>query len=311
MPNEDDRKKGESRNASGSLTDQSPIRVENQIDAHVHRNDAETTNQALVDRIDRSDRWMIGLTAVIAVGGLISAIIFGGQLNVMQGQLDEMKTASRIAENTLLTSQRAYVFINDIDLIYGDDATSKFWQAIPRWENAGNTATFEMTSHINYYNLPSDLPTRFSRCDFDSEHVRLILSGKDKSNVSFMRIVPTAVSAFKSGDSKSRHMKFWGWAKYKDAIDYQNHITRFCWNIESIGGDPGDPNANLRMTHSLCSEGNCTDKECEAEDAANYSIPKTPNGCTLALIPIQPNATPAPSPPTPSDIVPLPRPRKK
>ncbi len=36
-----------------------------------------------------TDIWMISLTALIAVAGVISATIFNKQLSVMQGQLDE------------------------------------------------------------------------------------------------------------------------------------------------------------------------------------------------------------------------------
>jgi hypothetical protein len=57
-------------------------------------NEASEAQQALIDRIDKSDRWMIGLTAVIATAGIVSAIIFGWQLHVMQGQFDEMKSSS-------------------------------------------------------------------------------------------------------------------------------------------------------------------------------------------------------------------------
>ena len=53
------------------------------------------TEQTLVERIDRSDRWMICLTGAIAFCGLISAIIFGWQLTVMQGQLNEMQADQR------------------------------------------------------------------------------------------------------------------------------------------------------------------------------------------------------------------------
>jgi len=218
------------------------------------------------------------------------------------------KEQGDIARDTLLSNQRAYVFINNIDMVYGDDAATKFWQVIPRWENAGNTATYQMSSRINYYSLPTDLPTGFSRCDFDAQETRFVLSSKEKSNVSFMRIDPTTLQNFKIAGSAVRHMKFWGWTKYQDTVAYQDHITRFCWNIESIGGNPSDPNANLRMTHSLCKEGNCTDKECEAEDAANYSIPKTPQGCKLAFIPVSAqNATPIPSPQTPANVPAMPR----
>jgi hypothetical protein len=53
------------------------------------------SEQALVDRIKRSDRWMIWLTAAIAFSGIVSAIIFGRQLGIMQGQLDEMRFEQR------------------------------------------------------------------------------------------------------------------------------------------------------------------------------------------------------------------------
>lgn len=46
-------------------------------------------------RHEKSDRWMIALTALIAVGGIISAIIFFKQLSVMQGQLDAMEADQR------------------------------------------------------------------------------------------------------------------------------------------------------------------------------------------------------------------------
>jgi hypothetical protein len=70
-----------------------------------------------------SEIWMISLTAVIAVAGLIGACIFNNQLGVMQGQLDEMKVAGKqtektanaaqeaadVAKQTLIAAQRAWV----------------------------------------------------------------------------------------------------------------------------------------------------------------------------------------------------------
>jgi hypothetical protein len=61
------------------------------------------TEKDFVDRINRSDRWMIYLTASIAFSGLISAAIFGWQLHVMQGQLTEMKTARISGDQSAIT----------------------------------------------------------------------------------------------------------------------------------------------------------------------------------------------------------------
>jgi hypothetical protein len=73
--------------------------------------------------LTNTDVWMISLTALIAVAGVISATIFNSQLKVMQAQLDEMKSAgedtrkaanaanesARVATRTLIASQRAWI----------------------------------------------------------------------------------------------------------------------------------------------------------------------------------------------------------
>jgi hypothetical protein len=118
------------------------VEVEKKIDPSVHReeneNQAAITNQALVDRINRSDRWMIGLTAVIAAGGIISAVIFGRQLTVMQGQLDAMER-----------DQMPYIWITDnlkLPEFRPNTGTTK-GQVVWSWEftNFGNGRAVEIT----------------------------------------------------------------------------------------------------------------------------------------------------------------------
>src|SRR5208337_2224025 len=66
-------------------------------DAAAHQevsgNQQAISQKVLVDRINRSDFWMIILTAAIAFSGLVSAVIFGKQLIAMNGQLAEMRAA--------------------------------------------------------------------------------------------------------------------------------------------------------------------------------------------------------------------------
>jgi hypothetical protein len=83
------------------------------IGAQERPEQASISNQTLVDRIDRSDRWMIALTAVIAVGGAISAFLFWkhlqafeGQLAVMSGQLEEMKSSGRQTDELIAANKR-------------------------------------------------------------------------------------------------------------------------------------------------------------------------------------------------------------
>jgi hypothetical protein len=58
-----------------------------------------------------SEILMTIFTAVIATTGVIGAVIFNNQLAVMQRQLDEMKSASKIAEETLIATQRPWVSV--------------------------------------------------------------------------------------------------------------------------------------------------------------------------------------------------------
>jgi len=75
------------------------------------RQRASISEQAFVDRIRKSDRWMIGLTGAIAVGGLISAVIFGYQLREMQTASDLTREGIRISAETLIATQRPWVSI--------------------------------------------------------------------------------------------------------------------------------------------------------------------------------------------------------
>lgn len=53
-----------------------------------------------------TDIWMIGLTALIAVAGVVSATIFNNQLSVMQGQLDEMKSTGKQTDEMIITNKQ-------------------------------------------------------------------------------------------------------------------------------------------------------------------------------------------------------------
>jgi hypothetical protein len=92
--------KRNSQSQGPSTTQTSPTvkphqEVHSGITKEENEDQAGISNKALVDRINRSDRWMIGLTGAIAGGGIISAIIFGWQLTVMRGQLNESRFENR------------------------------------------------------------------------------------------------------------------------------------------------------------------------------------------------------------------------
>lgn len=62
---------------AGAARDVRIIQSEKPIEHHNSESTEQSVvNELLADRIKRSDRWMIGLTAVVAFGGILSALIF-------------------------------------------------------------------------------------------------------------------------------------------------------------------------------------------------------------------------------------------
>jgi len=86
-----------------SATPANPIEskpIEPSISDAIHIGDTKISNELLLDRINKSHRWMIGLTAVIAVTGVLGWWVTWGQLDIMKGQIAEMITAmNRIASS--------------------------------------------------------------------------------------------------------------------------------------------------------------------------------------------------------------------
>lgn len=73
------------------------------------RQRASISEQAFIDRIKSSDRWMIGLTGLIAAGGLISSIIFGFQLHEMQTAGHLTQESIRISEESLKVGRDTFI----------------------------------------------------------------------------------------------------------------------------------------------------------------------------------------------------------
>jgi hypothetical protein len=67
------------------------------------------SEKAFIDRIKTSDRWLIGLTGLIAAGGLISAIIFEYQLREMQTASYLTRESIRISEEALRVSRDTFI----------------------------------------------------------------------------------------------------------------------------------------------------------------------------------------------------------
>lgn len=164
-------------------------------------------------------------------------------------------------DETAKAAQRASIFINDAELLPHNDGTPTSWWVVPLWENGGNIAAQELTFHINL--VLAELPRGFTRCNIPAEQPRITIGPHSISKVAVFPIDSAILNKLREGSLKDAQI--WGWAQYLDGVG-TNRITRFCWKPTGLTGDPNKADSKLRMIHTLCSEGNCTDSECQKED---------------------------------------------
>ena len=62
----------------------------------------------------------------------------------------------------------------------------------------------------------------------------------------------------------------WGWTTYGDTLTSDTHQTRFCWGVNQIVFSPDGQSA--RLSHALCSEGNCADKQCTQPEKQTIQV---------------------------------------
>ena len=143
-------------------------------------------------------------------------------------------------------------------------ATQIGWQFIPVWENAGNTPAIELISRANLYSPNTLLLPGFTKADLVGDNINIgVLGPKATTNFGHFLENKDAMIGMKNAPSAT----LWGWATYKDILPgTPMHITRFCYVIQWINGDPSDIKSDLDVRYQVCPrEGNCTDQECKAQ----------------------------------------------
>jgi hypothetical protein len=167
---------------------------------------------------------------------------------------------------TTQKQMRAYVFLHDIRLEKRNDDS---FDIIPEWENTGVSETRNMRAHNSRYMSDIELPNGFSFGDMPAFEVPIILGPKSTSNITFETISRTCLAQFNRRDAIGKFY-MWGWAKYGDTLTDDQHTTRFCWDIDQVVFSADGNSA--RLSHGLCGEGNCSDKDCPLPEKLAYQI---------------------------------------
>ena len=209
-----------------------------------------------------TDIWMISLTALIAVAGVVSATIFNNQLSVMRGQLDEMKSTGiqtgemikaakdsadaakrsvEISERTLIVTQRAYVRVINYPWLWRPDFDRPgkyFYDITPIVENSGNTPTIGAKINVDNALRNSPLPEDF---DFPYQGVAgdTLIGPKQTVGASRAIILDDNLLEVQKG---KKFFYIWGTITYRDVFDTTPvRTTEFCTEISRVIGNPLDP----------------------------------------------------------------------
>jgi hypothetical protein len=228
----------------------------------------------------KSEIWMISLTAVIAVGGIIAACIFNDQLGVMRGQLAQMRTDSAIAEKSLVAVQRAFVAPTvELTPVRDSDHKLQFWRVHTALENNGNTQTTKLRwtfgGGVDFTPDPeaNTIPVVYKN-DINSPGSGF-LAPKGK-----IIIIDSIFDRTKMTEIvKGRGAYFIGRADYDDTFG-KSHITKFCVHLYGGPWKAGLSDTVLNamidgvdLGFNMCRRNNCADDECTEQDLGPVAAP--------------------------------------
>jgi hypothetical protein len=265
------------------------IRIFRGLKRYEHRR-RRRAQQEKSDRDLIMARWTrrVGIfTAALVAVSIATAGIFWRQLNVMQGQLDEMQNASgltqesnKINREAFTAVQRAFISVSGIDVrrglpgrYIGGTPEYKFWVMLPKIENSGTTSTRNLRWAIRTV-IELDPNKTLPQAIGESERTEPIRNEQWNYGVLGPKAAMTLDYAARTGIKDDQisgigrglfRFLFTGVILYKDVFSgTAEHVTKFCY---AMGVDPGpDPSRPVYGTPFGTQCGghtNCADDECE------------------------------------------------
>lgn len=185
-----------------------------------------------------------------------------------------------LSNKSLVGVQRAFVSVDKIEVA---KSTLKIktslpptvldvkamWAVRPIWINDGNTPTNNLKIYLHPFvdvpmgqNDPIDPAVSFNAPP-ESTWRKTFLAPHHKEGFNSININGPTLKNIPDG---IKTFYVWGVAKYDDVFPFtETHMTRFCYKIMSVHGDPLDAASDLSLEVQQCQTGNCTDSECEKQ----------------------------------------------
>jgi len=185
--------------------------------------------RAIVERIRKRDRSMVFLTTVIALGGLVSAAIFGLLLYVMWEGLKLNRQAVDVAREGTQRQLRAYTSVEDFRCGgCGDNAGQD--EVFLKIANAGQTPAFNVYARIGWSadarcgTVGSGFQYAYTQARYFQSFRTLAKEGRDITTFDVNR---DAIQQARTANSK---LCVYGTVNYTTAFpDLGERETRFCY----------------------------------------------------------------------------------
>jgi hypothetical protein len=223
-------------------------------------------------RKERRERWSLFVAWATLFSVVAYAIINYHMLGKMSSEADAAKRSADTSRDALVTVQRAFINFSTAISIQADVPDPKtlkitLWEFSVPFENSGDTPTRGASIHTEIYPSRRSLPDDFGFRDATKVTRQLIVVGpKAKMGTGHVTATPAKIKAV---HDRKGHLYIYGWCRYRDIFQSPKdipHITKFCYELDSVGGDPFSALGEHNTFWVSCPHHNCTDDECKNEE---------------------------------------------
>jgi hypothetical protein len=205
-------------------------------------------------------------TVLIFLSGVCYTVFSALQWGANKQSADAATKSAEVAEQALVSVQRAFITQRRVEITPITDAQSKQITGVQidlGWENNGTTPAKSLTQHISTRWDVNPIPSDFTFPDEwlpGAEHVpQPTYMGPKGALGGGIFFIP--VSILKEVQDGKRHVYYWGWARYEDVFLNQ-HITELCAELKS-NGTQFDLGEGFPFRLDGCSRHNCIDEDCK------------------------------------------------
>lgn len=222
----------------------------------------ECSLREIQDRSATFNGWLVGVGLLQLLGLVGGILVYRKQAKIMEGQL-------KVAEDTLVHANRAYVHVGlwESHPIKNEKGDIIVWRISARAENTGNTPTRNLQYSTTNVVTNCELPPGF-RFESTREPSFTLIGPKQHFLVNHVGL---RVESLLSAKRDEVWFYVYGWIEYDDVFGVRRHRTEFCYRIYPYG-DPSRDGCDFG--YLFHSDYNGADDECDHQRVTREKIPE-------------------------------------